>query len=112
MLRTAALLREEAELLDAIVQEELAGSGEISIERLAELPGALARLLVIHLAEQATGGYVPQAGGRVAELVALGRRGGRAELHVGSGAGAVIEGGTLRMVRLAPREPRMPPPGG
>lgn len=112
VLRTAALLREEAELLDAIVQEELAGSGEISIERLAELPGALARLLVIHLAEQATGGYVPQAGGRVAELVALGRRGGRAELHVGSGAGAVIEGGTLRMVRLAPREPRMPPPGG
>jgi len=112
VLRTAALLREETELLDAIVQDELAGSSEIAVERLAAIPGALARLLVIRLAEQATGAYAPQAGARVAELIALGRRGGRAELHVGSGAGAVIEDGMLRIVRLPPRESRTPPPEG
>jgi tRNA(Ile)-lysidine synthase len=112
VLRTAALLREETELLDWIVQGELAGESTIAVERLARMPGALARLLVIRLAEQATGTYVPQAGERVAELLALGRRGGRAELHVGSGTGAVIEDGMLRMVRLPPREPRMTPPEG
>ena len=46
---------------------------------------------------------MPQAGERVAEILALARRGGRAELHVGGLAGAVIEHGRLRMVRLAPR---------
>jgi len=37
------------------------------------------------------------------ELLALGRRGGRAELHVGGNAGAVIHDGVLEMVRLEPR---------
>jgi len=109
VLRTAELLREETALLDALVDAELEGGGEgvdqprVAIERLAEMPPALARLVVVRLAEQAAGTYVPQAGGRVAELVALGRRGGRAELHVGGLAGAVVEGGWLRMVRLPPR---------
>ena len=49
------------------------------------------------------GTYVPQAGDRVQELLALARRGGRAELHVGGLVGAVIEDGHLRMVRLPPR---------
>lgn len=103
VLRTAALLREETELLDGLVEQELAGGRGISIERLAELPTALARLVVVRLAEEAAGTYVPQAGERVAELLALGRRGGRAELHVGGLAGAVIEDGVLEMVRLPPR---------
>lgn len=106
VLRTAELLGEEAAVLDELVAAELGGRGEIAVERLAGLPGALARLIVVRLAEQAAGTYVPQAGGRVQELIALGRRGGRAELHVGGLAGAVIEGGTLRMVRLPPRELR------
>jgi tRNA(Ile)-lysidine synthase len=101
--RTARLLREEAELLDALVQEELAGAASIPIARLEQLPAALARLVVVRLAEDAAGTYVPQAGGRVAELLALGRRGGRAELHLGGSAGAVIEHGELRIVKLAPR---------
>jgi tRNA(Ile)-lysidine synthase len=103
VLRTAALLREETELLDALVAEELAGSESIAIERLAALPTALARLVVVRLAEVAAGTYVPQAGDRVQELLALGRRGGRAELHVGGQAGAVIAGGRLTMVKLPPR---------
>jgi tRNA(Ile)-lysidine synthase len=108
VLRTAALLREETELLDALVEEELAGRDSIAVARLEELPAALARLLVVRLAEAAAGTYVPQAGARVAEIVALGRRGGRAELHVGGQAGAVIAGGVLSMVRLAPRGPGVP----
>jgi tRNA(Ile)-lysidine synthase len=112
--RTAALLREETELLDELVRAELAGGERVAIARLEELPAALARMVVVRLAEGAAGTYVPQAGDRVAEIIALGRRGGRAELHVGGQAGAVIEGGSLRMVRLPPRgEPsRAPAPAG
>jgi tRNA(Ile)-lysidine synthase len=104
VLRTARLLREEAELLDGLVEAELGGAPGISIERLASLPAALARLVVVRLAEDAAGAFVPQAGARVGEILALARRGGRAELHVGGLVGAVIEDGGLRMVRLPPRE--------
>lgn len=103
VLRTASLLREETELLDGLVADQLAGGASIPIARLGELPVALARLVVVRLAEQAVGAYVPQAGARVREILALGRRGGRAELHVGSQAAAVIEGGVLEMVKLPPR---------
>jgi tRNA(Ile)-lysidine synthase len=111
VLRTALLLREETELLDGLVDAELAGSGSIALARLRALPAALARLIVIRLAEDAVGSYVPQAGERVEELLALGERGGRAELHVGGQAGAVVEAGALSMRRLPPRQPRRPPPG-
>ena len=67
------------------------------------MPPALARLVVVRLAERAAGTYVPQAGARVGEILALARRGGRAELHVGGLVGAVLEGGRLRMVKLPPR---------
>jgi tRNA(Ile)-lysidine synthase len=111
VLRTARLLREETELLDGLVDAELAGSASIALARLRALPAALARLIVIRLAEDAAGTYVPQAGERVRELLALGERGGvRAELHVGGQAGAVVEAGALSMRRLPPRQPRRPPP--
>jgi tRNA(Ile)-lysidine synthase len=104
VLRTAELLREETELLDALVDAELGGRSSIAIERLRELHPALRRLVVIRLAEDAAGTFVPQAGERVAEILALGARGGRAELHVGGLAGAVIEQGELRMVAIQSRE--------
>ena len=116
VLRTAALLREETELLEGLVSDELAGRSSITLARLQELPVALARMVVVRLAEEATGSYVPQAGARVEELIALGRRGGDAELHVGGRASAVIRGGVLEMVELEPRDaappaPREQPPG-
>jgi tRNA(Ile)-lysidine synthase len=110
VLRTAALLREETELLEEQLAAELEGRSRVEVARLREMPAALARMVVVRLAEQATGTYVPQAGDRVGELLDLARRGGRAELHVGGRAGAVIEDGVLRMVRLPPRE--SPPPRG
>jgi len=103
VLRTAELLREETELLDALVDAELAGRASIAIDRLRELPAALARLVVIRLAEDAAGTFVPQAGERVGEILALGARGGPAELHVGGLAGARIERGELHMVAIQPR---------
>jgi tRNA(Ile)-lysidine synthase len=103
VLRTAGLLREEAELLDRLVAEELAGKEEIAIDRLAELHPALARLVVVRLAENAAGDYVPQAGARVGEILALGARGGNGEVHVGGNVAARIAGGVLRMVVLPPR---------
>ncbi|MHB1468385.1 MAG: tRNA lysidine(34) synthetase TilS [Solirubrobacteraceae bacterium] len=107
VVRTAELLREETELLDSLVEGELAGGQEIALERLAQLPRALARLVVVRLAEGAGGGVlVPQAGGRVEEILALGGRGGGAELHVGGGVGAVLRDGMLSMMRLPPRRSR------
>jgi tRNA(Ile)-lysidine synthase len=100
VLRTARLLRAEAELLDELLESELQGASSIAVERLESLPAALARLVVIRLAEDAAGAFVPQAGARVSEILALARRGGRAELHVGGLLSAVIEEGRLRMVRL------------
>lgn len=112
VLRTALLLREETDLLDGLVGDELAGRRSIAIARLAELPAALARLVVVRLAEAAAGTYVPQAGDRVQEIIALGGRGGRSELHLGGRAGAVIEGGVLEMVKLPPRARGLPPHEG
>jgi tRNA(Ile)-lysidine synthase len=103
VLRTASLLREESELLAALVAAELAGGSSVALVRLAELPPALARAVVVALAEQAAGDYVPQAGERVKEILALGLKGGRSELHVGGLVAAVVEGGRLEMIRLPPR---------
>lgn len=106
VLRTAQLLREETELLEGLVNAELADEQSIALERLAALPAALARLVVVRLAEVAAGGFVPQAGERVGELLALGARGGRAELHVGGLVSAVVERGRLRMVAIQAHYPR------
>jgi tRNA(Ile)-lysidine synthase len=100
VLRTAALLRDETALLDGLVDEELAGEQRVAIARLRELPSALQRMLVVRLAEDAAGDYVPQAGARVPEILALAERGGRAELHVGGNVSATIERGVLTMARL------------
>jgi tRNA(Ile)-lysidine synthase len=108
VLRTAELLREETELLDGLVADTLQGSQSIALARLEELDRALARLIVVSLAERAAGTYVPQAGDRVQEILELGRRagsggGGGLDLHVGGNVSARIEDGRLSMVRLPPR---------
>jgi tRNA(Ile)-lysidine synthase len=99
VLRTAALLRDEAEVLDALVDAELDGSGEaprgaISLQRFAELPPALRRLVLQRLADAAAGRPVPGAA-RFAEQVAGLRRTGAAMLDLGGGVRAVVESGIL-----------------
>jgi tRNA(Ile)-lysidine synthase len=95
VLRTAALLREEAELLDSLVETELeAGEGSISHRRFAELHPALRRLVLQRLADEAAGRPVAGAA-RFADQVAGLSRGG-STLDLGSGVRAVLEGGVLR----------------
>jgi tRNA(Ile)-lysidine synthase len=103
VLRTAELLRDEAEVLDALVDAELDGSGElprgrIELARLAELPPALRRLVVQRLADRAAGRPVPGAARHAEEVAAL-RRTGVARLDLGGGVRAIVERGVLRAER-------------
>ncbi len=102
VLRTAALLRDEAEVLDAIVGAELDGSGgaprgRIEQARFAVLPPALRRLVLQRLADAAAGRPVPGAS-RFADQVAGLTRGG-SRLDLGDGVRAVLEAGVLRAER-------------
>jgi tRNA(Ile)-lysidine synthase len=103
VLRTAELLRDEAEVLDALVAAELDGSGgsprnAIELDRLAELPPALRRLVVQQLADRAAGRPVAGAARRAEEVTAL-RRTGTAMLDLGGGVRAVAERGVLHAER-------------
>ena len=95
VVRTAELLRDEAEVLDEVVKTALAGRDEIGLAHLGALPPALARLIVRRLAEDATGSLCPRAATRLDDLLALSAH---AQLDVGDGARAVVTGGTLRFV--------------
>jgi tRNA(Ile)-lysidine synthase len=98
VLRTAALLREEAELLDSFVDAELAaGEGTISQQRFGELHPALRRLVLQRLADEAAGRPVAGAA-RFAEQVASLTRGG-STLDLGGGVRAVLDKGVLRAER-------------
>ncbi|OJU84275.1 MAG: tRNA lysidine(34) synthetase TilS [Solirubrobacterales bacterium 70-9] len=102
VLRTAALLRDEAEVLDALVAVELDGTGaaargRIAHARFAELPPALRRLVLQRLADAAAGRPVAGAA-RFADQVAGLHRGG-SRLDLGDGVQAVLESGVLRAER-------------
>ena len=106
VLRTAELLRDEAEVLDALVGEELGGANgsgrnTIALERLAALPPALRRLVVQRLADAAAGRPVPGAANHADEVAAL-RRTGTAMLDLGGGVRAVVERGILRAEQQSP----------
>lgn len=102
VLRTAELLRDEAEVLDSLVDAELRSANgsrpAISLDRLGELPGALRRLVVQRLADRAAGRPVPGAANRAEEVAAL-RRTGTAMLDLGGGVRAVAERGILHAER-------------
>ena len=104
VVRTAELLREEAEVLDVVVDTALAGRDRIALLYLADLPPALARLIVRRLAEAATGGLCARAPARLDDILALGdagaldvgrrraggRRAGRAALRGDAAAAAAV----------------------
>jgi len=101
VLRTAELLRDEAEVLDALVDAEVGNGSDrdtIELERLAALPPALRRLVVQRLADRAAGRPVPGAANHADEVAAL-RRTGTAMLDLGNGVRAVVERGVLRAER-------------
>ena len=93
VVRTAELLRDEAAVLDEVVETALAGRDHIAIEHLGALPPALARLVVRRLAEDAAGRLCARAPGRLSDILAL----GDGALDLGDGARAVVSGGLLRV---------------
>jgi tRNA(Ile)-lysidine synthase len=97
VLRTLALLRDEAEVLDAAVTAALTDEQAT----LAAMPPALARLCLQRLADAAAHGAAPAVGDRTAELLALGGGAGTAALDLGGGLRAIAEYGRLRF-ELAP----------
>jgi tRNA(Ile)-lysidine synthase len=98
VVRTAELLRDEAEVLDVVVDTALAGRDRIAVAHLAALPRALARLVVRRLAEAAADGLCARAPGRLDEILAL----GDGALDLGDGARAVVAGGMLHCERTPP----------
>ncbi len=94
VLRTLALLRDEAAVLDAAVGAALTDEQAA----LAALPPALARLCLQRLADDACGPGrpAPAIAARAGELLALGGGEGSAALDLGGGLRAVAEYGRLR----------------
>lgn len=98
VVRTSRLLREEAEVLDVVVQTALAGRDRIAVDHLAALPRAVGRLVLRRLAEDVAGGLCPRAASRLDDV--LGLRDGAIDL--GDGVRALVEEGVLRMAPTPP----------
>jgi tRNA(Ile)-lysidine synthase len=96
VLALAAILRDEGEVLDGIVDEVLAGRRDVSLARVRELPVALSRLVVQRLADAAAGQPAPGTARRVDEIVALSDH---ASLDLPHGVRAEVRRGMLTFVR-------------
>ena len=97
----AETLREEAAVLDSLVEEALDGRGEIELASLRTLPPAIRRLVVQRLADEAVGQPAPGAARRADEIAALADR-GRAALDLPHGVRAIAEKGVLRFELTPP----------
>jgi tRNA(Ile)-lysidine synthase len=108
VLSTLALLRDEAGVLDAVVDAALAEAGDPPArDALAQLAPALRRLALQRLADRAAGGQAPAIGHRTSEVLALTEGGA---LDVGGGLRAEIRGGALRFgTSRGPAAPHPPP---
>lgn len=98
VLALAELLRDEAEVLEELLADVLAGATEVPLARLRLLNRALARLVVQELADAAAGGLAPGAARRLEELLAL-PEDRTAALDLPHGVRAIAERGALRFVR-------------
>jgi tRNA(Ile)-lysidine synthase len=108
ILRTLAILRDEAEVLDAVVEQALEPP---ELNRYAAMPAALARLCIQELADRAGG---PAIGAHVAAILALPRE-GTASLDLPGGLRATATYGRLTIERAraesAPAPTRLAVPG-
>jgi tRNA(Ile)-lysidine synthase len=103
VLALAATLREEAAVLDALVDAELGGRGEIGLERLRELPTATARLVVQRLADGVGGQPTPGTARRLRDILAL-RDTGVTHVDLPGGVRATAADGMVSF-SPTPREP-------
>jgi tRNA(Ile)-lysidine synthase len=101
VLRTAEILRDEAAVLDEVVDGVLAGrAGELPRAELAALSPALGRLVLRRLAEDALGAPCARAAGRLGDVLALGDDGA---LDLGDGARAIVRRGMVAVGRTPAR---------
>ena len=129
--RTLEELAAESEVIDALVDAELgrgsasanaavgvavceAGGPAVELERLAELPAPLARLVLRELCERTLGEPCPRAASRLDDVLALSAgaagRAGTGAVDVGSGARVQVRAGLVRCVRSdGPAAPYTPP---
>jgi len=108
---TARLLRDEAEVIDAVAASALQGLGGgpvVEIAGLRALPVAVARLVLRAMAEAEAGDARSLSSAQVDAVIALGDAGGSSSLDLGDGVRAVCEYGTLRLRRGGEAPP--PPP--
>jgi tRNA(Ile)-lysidine synthase len=98
VLALAATLRDEAEVLDALVDRELEGRSEIALQRLRELPAALARLIVQRLADAVERRPTPGTARRLEDILAL-RDSGTTHLDLPGGVRATAVEGVLSFTR-------------
>jgi len=96
VLTLAEILRQEAEVLDELVEEVLEGRTGVELHRLRALPGALRALVLQRLADSAAGRPAPGAARRADEVAALGPH---AALDLPHGVRALVRGGVLTLVR-------------
>jgi tRNA(Ile)-lysidine synthase len=107
VLSTAALLRDEQEVLEQAVDEALreAGAGgsppAIELARLSALPMAMQRLVLQRLAEDAAGAPVPLNTIEVELILRLLATGGSGSTSLPGGVEAVTEYGVVRFQRPA-----------
>jgi tRNA(Ile)-lysidine synthase len=114
---TSLRLRDEADVLDAAVEEvrNTLGRSAVGLAELRSLPAALARLVLAAMAEDAAGGALALSRDHADAVLSLGRGGGTAVLDVGGGVRAVAEYGHLRFDpapdAVAPHPVPLPVPG-
>jgi tRNA(Ile)-lysidine synthase len=95
VLALAEILRDEAEVLDGLVERALEGRDEIAVGELLKHPVAVQRLIVQRLADRAAGRPAPGTARRVADIVEL----AEGSLHLPHGVNAEVRRGVLRFVR-------------
>jgi tRNA(Ile)-lysidine synthase len=115
VLALTEILRDEAVVLDALLDDVLEGRPDIELARLRGLPAALRRLVVQRLADAAAGRPASGIAARAGDVAALSDR-GTASLDLGSGVRAVAEYGVLRFEPVsepapAPAQARLAVPG-
>jgi tRNA(Ile)-lysidine synthase len=96
VLALVELLREEAAVLEELVDDVLGGQTQIELERRRGLPPALRRLVVQRLADGAVGRPAPGTARRAEEIVALSDH---ASLDLPHGVRAEVRRGRLWLVR-------------
>jgi tRNA(Ile)-lysidine synthase len=108
VIAVAEILREEAAVLDALVDELLERRDRVRLARLREVEPALARLVVQRLADDAAGGPASGVARRAAEILALDEH-GTVQLDPGGGVVAIAEYGVLRFESRASRSSETTP---